>query len=478
MRDSNVSLNDENFIFKNSMYIPKRTQRVEEDTDNSEEKEINLETSNIENSINLNEKKQDVNFSSITNHEKEKDEQNIKKKKQQGNILINSSFLEKKKNKVFYVKIDKEKSDKEGHIVYEISLIIYNQKKEIDKNILCYRRYNNFNTFYNILKIRYPHFIFPKLSPKNSAKTLGTNITSKVLTTKIYNNEAFLEQRRNELQYFINEVRNHPYIGKGDEIKKFLYDATFDEQYFNSLGNYFDYPECMKKINNAGIINQGMKCVTNIFNYYTGRKSTDKNERKIEKKISEIEQKVTNNIEKYKSTFNEIKTIYECLKEEKKEKEFLCNNLLYLKSENIHKENNLDKKKFNELIEINQEFKNDYYKEYLNFFENEILYCLDFCILDIKGEIKAIQRYKTFMENYNKIISYKKQNKECNEILEEQTKIKKDIDIYEETLVREIENIEEKYTKIFKDIIHKLSIYLKNSVEIIVRKYENSQVVK
>ena len=287
-----------------------------------------------------------------------------------------------------------------------------------------------------------------------------------------------MEQRRNELQYFINEVRNHPYIGKGDEIKKFLYDSTFDEQYFNSLGNYFDYPECMKKINNAGIINQGMKCVTNIFNYYTGRKSTDKNERKIEKKISEIEQKVTNNIEKYKSTFNEIKTIYECLKEEKKEKEFLCNNLLYLKSENIHKENNLDKKKFNELIEINQEFKNDYYKEYLNFFENEILYCLDFCILDIKGEIKAIQRYKTFMQNYNKIISYKKQNKDCNEILEEQTKIKKDIDIYEETLVREIENIEEKYTKIFKDIIHKLSIYLKNSVEIIVRKYENSQVVK
>ena len=234
----------------------------------------------------------------------------------------------------------------------------------------------------------------------------------------------------------------------------------------------------MKKINNAGIINQGMECVSNIFNYYTGRKTTDKNERMLEKKISEIEQKVTKNIEKYKLTFNEIKTIYECLKEEKKEKEFLCNNLLYLKSENIHKENNLDKKKFNELIEINQGFKNDNYKEYLNFFENEIFYCLDFCLLDIKGEIKAIQRYKTFMQIYSKIINYKKQNKDCKEILEEQTKIKKDIDIYENTLLREIENIEEKYTKIFKYIIFKLSIYLKNSVEIIVRKYENSQVVK
>jgi len=478
MRESNSSLNDESFTIKNSMYIPKRTQRVEEDTDNSEEREINLETSNIENSINLNDKKQDVNFSSIMNYEKEKEGDNNKKKIQQGNRFINSSFLEKKKNKAFYVKIDKEKSSKEGHIVYEISLIIYNQKKEIEKNILCYRRYNNFNAFYNILKIRYPHFIFPKLSPKNSTKTLGTNITSKVLANKIYNNEAFLEQRRNELQYFINEVNNHASIGKGEEIKKFLYDATFDEQYFNSLGNYFDYPECMKKINNAGIINQGMECVSNIFNYYTGRKNTDKNERMLEKKISEIEQKVIKNIEKYKLTFNEIKTIYECLKEEKKEKEFLCNNLLYLKSENIHKENNLDKKKFNELIEINQGFKNDNYKEYLNFFENEIFYCLDFCLLDIKGEIKAIQRYKTFMQIYSKIINYKKQNKDCKEILEEQTKIKKDIDIYENTLLREIENIEEKYTKIFKDIIHKLSIYLKNSVEIIVRKYENTQVVK
>jgi hypothetical protein len=295
--------------------------------------------------------------------------------------------------------------------------------------------------------------------------------------------EAFLEQRRKELQYFINEIYNHSIIGKGEEFKKFIKEAKFDSQYFNSLSNFFDYPEFSKKMNNNDIFNQSMKKITNAFNYYTGRKSLDKNERINEKKILEKKNKIKENIEKYTMTLNEIKTIYECLKEEKKEKIFLSNNLLYLKSENNNdddNDDNNDKKKFNELIEIEREFNHEIvYDEYFRFFENEIVYSLNFCLLDLKGEKKAIERYSLFIENYKKIINYKIQDKDNKGILEEQNKIKKDIEKYENTLISEMERVEEKYNKIYRDIIHKLCLYLNNTTnDLSIKKYENSSIVK
>ena len=451
-----------------SLYIPNQVQRVKKedlDLDNSlnEEKEINLDSDIKNNTDSLKQndneeiiKQQKSNISSLSNivDNNNNINNNSKKSSIHGNKI--SLNMERKKNVSIYLKIDKEKSAKEGYTIYEIS--IENKKSnEIEKKILCYRRYDNFNNFYEVLKIRYPHYIFPKLSPKK-------------ILAKVYDDKIFLELRKNELQYFLNEIFNHKIIGKSEEMKNFL-NGKFDKQYFNSIGAHFDYSGCIKKINNAGLINQGVNGVTSLFNYFTGKKTQDNSERENTKKIFAKNEITNKKIEKYSLTLNELKTFHEALKEEYKESKFICNNLLFLKREN-NNENDLIKKNFNNIIEINQAFNNEIYDEFLKFFENEIIYPLSCCILDLEGEKKAIERYNKFLVDYNNIINCKK--KEDNEILEEQIKIKKDIELYEETLLQEIDRVEEKNNKIYDDIIHRLSIFLNNHTEITINKYKNS----
>jgi len=474
MRDSEMSdeksirIDDDSSIIQgigDSLYIPNQVQRVKKedaDFDNSsnEEKEINLDCDIKSNTSSLkqNDKEEIINqqksnISSLSNIVTNNNN-NSKKTSLHGNRI--SLNMEKKKNASIYLKIDKEKSAKEGYTIYEIS--IENKKSnEIEKKILCYRRYDNFNNFYEVLKIRYPHYIFPKLSPKK-------------ILAKVYDDEIFLELRKNELQYFLNELYNHKIIGKSEEMKNFL-NGKFDKQYFNSIGGYFDYSGCIKKINAVGLINQGVNGVTNLFNYFTGKKTQDNSERENTKKIFSKSETTNKKIEKYSLTLNELKVFHEALKEEYKESKFICNNLLFLKREN-NNENNIEKKNFNNIIEINQAFENEIYEEFLTFFENEIIYSLSCCILDLEGEKKAIERYNKFLTDYNNIINYNK--KENNEILEEQIKIKKDIKLYEETLLQEIDRVEEKNNRIYDDIIHRLSIFLNNHTEITINKYKNS----
>ena len=453
-----------------SIYVPRQTEIMinKEGNDNSlnEEKEIILD-----NDINkIKENDSQIKLSIISNSLSNiKDTKKREEKSEISKIIfngnrINTLILEKKKNIELHLKIDKDKSSKEGHTIYEISTIVKNEKK-LEKNILCYRRYNNFNSLYELLKRRYPHYIFPRLSPK-------------LYTNKVIDNENLEIKRRNELEYFINEIYNHYKIGKGEEIKKFLKVTKFDQQYFENLSNYFDYPEFLKKKNEIGLINIGVNSVTSIVNYFIGKKTEEKKKRIISKKILEKEEIIDSKIKKYNLTLDEIKNIFNCLKAENKEKKSLCNNLLYLKNDNYCNENNKIIKNFNELIEINQGFNNEIYEENLKLFENEIVDPLDFCILDLEGEIRAIQRFKIFLQNYNQIINYKSQDKDNKAMLEEQIRIKEDINLYEETLIKEIERVEEKYTKAYNDIIHKLCIILSNSTEILIEKYKNSHFVK
>jgi hypothetical protein len=136
---------------------------------------------------------------------------------------------------------------------------------------------------------------------------------------------------------------------------------------------------------------------------------------------------------------------------------------------------NLDIKQFNELTDINQDYNTDKNIEY---FQTDIINPLDFCLLDLMGEKKAIKRYSFFLENYNNIINYKKQDKDSNVILEEQTKIKNDIEIYEETLINEIDRVEENVTKIYNDIINRLCIYFINSTKKQIDNYNKIYIEK
>jgi hypothetical protein len=289
-----------------------------------------------------------------------------------------------------------------------------------------------------------------------------------------------LEKRRKELEYFINEIYNHNIMGKGVEIKKFLNEIKFDKDYLENLGNFYDYPETIKKINESGngLINMGVNSITNMIYYFGGKNSINKNERENSKKILGQKEKVQKKIEKFNLTFVEIKNIYDCLKNENKEIKSLCNNLSYLNNEINSNDNNINKKNFNEIIIINQEFDNERYEYITKVFEEEILNRLDFCILDLEGQKRAIERYDSFLQNYNKIVNYKIKPEDSKKLLEEKTKIKDDINIFEETLINELERVEENITKIFNDIIHKICIVLKDSTEIIKDKYKNSYMAK
>ena len=482
--NKSIRLDDDTKSYKDleeSLYLPKQTLIVKNSDDSSftEEKEINLENSKSNISLKENNKKEkndqltkNINEKSVINEMEKKFE---KSKITLGN-RINSLILEKKKNIALHLKIDKDKSSKKGYTVHEISKIIESKESNIEKNILCFRRYDNFNSLFKLLEAKYPHYIFPSVPQKNPS------INNINIIKDTQKDDNFLEKRKNELEYFINEIYNHSKIGKGEEIKKFLNETSFDKDYFKNLINYFDYPESMKQINNKGLIGKGIESITNTlantYNYYMGKENAGKKDG-ISKKFIEIKEKVEKKLEKYKQTYNNIKDILKCLKSESTEKKSLNNNLLNLKNENNNENNSY--KTFIKLIEINQEFNNnnnDKYEEDLKIFENKIVNPLDFSILDLEGEKTAIERYEKFNETYNYIINYKIGNNDSKIILEEQSKIKKDIKIYEEILEKEIERIEENNTKIYNEIIHNLCIFLQNYTKIFIEKYKNSSVFK
>ena len=373
---------------------------------------------------------------------------------------INYMMLETDTNNNLHLRQDKERSEQKGYTVYEISKII-----EDKKHILCYRRYDNFSKFYEALKIRYPHYIIPKLSPKK-------------IMAKVYDDQVFIEQRRKELEFFINEIDSHDVMGKSEELQKFLNGANFDKQYFNSLLKSFDYPETLKKINeNKGIITKGMKGVSDIYNYFVGNKTQKDNQRENAKKIFEKTENLDKKLEKYNSIYEEIKIIYKSFIDEREEKKFMINNLLFMKNEGNY-ENNSVKNKFNELVELNQNYNFKKSDKFLQTFEAKIVDSLNFCVLYLNGEQKAIKRYKNFLENYNEIINYQKQEKDSNKIDIEQNNIKTDIETYENNLLKEIEKIEDKTNKEYENIIHTLIMSLKDSTGEFVELYENSNFVK
>ena len=475
MRESNISdvssIQNSNYSsnrkdYEDSIVIQKQVQTIKgKDDEDISFSSFNNSMISVNKSIN---NQEDSNNSkvidkqnSIASDDDNKIKLNNKNKKttKLGN-KINYMMLETDTNNNLHLRQDKERSEQKGYTVYEISKII-----EDKKHILCYRRYDNFSKFYEALKIRYPHYIIPKLSPKK-------------IMAKVYDDQVFIEQRRKELEFFINEIDSHDVMGKSEELQKFLNGANFDKQYFNSLLKSFDYPETLKKINeNKGIITKGMKGVSDIYNYFVGNKTQKDNQRENAKKIFEKTENLDKKLEKYNSIYEEIKIIYKSFIDEREEKKFMINNLLFMKNEGIY-ENNSVKNKFNELVELNQNYNFKKSDKFLQTFEAKIVDALNFCILYLNGEQKAIKRYKNFLENYNEIINYQKQEKDSNKIDIEQNNIKTDIETYENNLLKEIEKIEDKTNKEYENIIHTLIMSLKDSTGEFVELYENSNFVK
>ena len=390
------------------------------------------------------------------NEEKiEKEEKREEKMRRKKNIYIKPENLNRgneiiinKQKDVIIVELDKGKSNYNNYDVYQLSLLNdnknnYNSNKEI--KILCYRRYKDFYIFYQTLKRRFPECIFPRLSQRNFIKT------------KILEDPVFIENRRKELQFFINKLYFHDKIGKSEEFANFLYKATFDDEYYKSLQKKHIYPVCKKILKEQGYINKGWEKVKDIF-----IRSAELKRSEMEQKIFNGEKEYSKKLNKYSNLLKEIKVLSDTADEETRIYKDISNNLMYLKDDNSisfsKSDNELNKNKFNTLININEKFA-DILKDNNIKILAELVDPLNYCILYIEGIMRAYKRYNKFFSKCKQIHAIYETTKD-KDVLEEIEKIKSDKKEFEETLCDEIQ----KYDKenIYEKIIDKILLYIKN----------------
>ena len=194
-------------------------------------------------------------------------------------------------------------------------------------------------------------------------------------------------------------------------------------------------------------------------------------EKEILKRQKEFSEK---NI-KYKELLNDIKNIYDNVEETKKEYKNISNNLLYLKDDNNienEKEEENYKNDFNELIDLNINFSELYdnnSKKYLI----DIIDQLDYCILDVEGINRAIDRFASFIKEYEKVINTKSSNKY---VIEEKNRIENDKGEFERFLLKDLKKYDQENEQIYEEIIRKLIYYIKKINEDGIKFFKNINI--
>jgi len=419
--------------------------------------EGNFSNPNVDSS-DENEKKLDINSKSRQenynndNNDNNNDNENLKdnNSSQYRYVTKGNEIFQNKQKDILQIEIDKEKTTQKKFTVYQINLMNDNSinfnnniNETNEKKILCYRRYKDFEKFYNTLKIRYPHCVFPRLSQKN-------------YKNKLIFDPVFEENRRKELQYFINKLYFHEQIGKSEEFKIFLYYSIFDEEYYNTLPKKYYYPVCEKYKNDKGYLSIGMEKLSGFFYKPKDYKKSD-----LEISILEREEEFKNKDTRYNELYKEIKLLFDSADEEAKEYKIMSNNILYLKDNNsiMYKNNENDniKNKFNELINLNKNFAVIIENNSIVYL-SEILDQLNNCILDVEGINKAIERYIKFNDDFKKMQEIDIKNNKY--ILEEKEKAKYDKSEFEKSLYDDIQKYDNENNKIYEEIMQKIVFYI------------------
>ena len=429
-----------------------------DNSDNFGGKSVDSEE-NDNNNLNNNTKKDENEIKDESQKKNENDKANIKKEQQNSltdeRKIINlnngnsiSSLKINRKKDVILIEIDEEKTNRNKYTVYQLIELknnsnfnmndIDSKNQNNEKSILCYRRYSDFDKFYNVLKLRYPHCIFPRLSLKGF---------------KFNEDKIFLENRRKELQYFINRLYFHEEISKSEEFKHFI-NSVFDPQYYDNLPKKYSYPECEKVNNDKGYFSLGMNKIKGFFGNAKVHTQSE-SEREILKREEEFKNKVT----KYNELLKDIKILYESAEETKKEYKIISNNFLYVKGDNnkdIENDEDNCKNIFNELIDLNQNISKIYEdntKKYLM----DIIDQLNYCILDVEGINRAIERFNNFIKEYEKVKNTKNANKY---VTIEKNNIDNDKDEFERFLVNDLKKYDKENEQIYEQIIQKLTFYI------------------
>ena len=352
-----------------------------------------------------------------------------------------SSFNSEKKKDAIILEVDEEKTKRNNFTVYQLIEIkqdsnSYNKKT---KKILCYRRYSEFDKFYNKLKSRYPHCIFPRLSQKLYIKK---------------EDPINVENRRKELQYFLNRLYYHEEISKSEEFKRFI-NSTFDAQYFDNLPNKYSYPESFKANNDQSYWNFGMKKIKGLFSNTKEHTQSEK-----EKQILSREEEFKNKSTKYSDLLKDIKNLYENVEATKNEYKLISNNMLFLKDDKNKKDDNDDedyKNNFNELIDLNKNLSEIYDNNTKNDLV-DIIDQLNYCILDVEGINRAIERFRNFIKDYETVKNAKAVNKYVSE---EKSKVEHDKEDFEDNILKDLKKYDRENDFIYEQIIEKLINYIK-----------------
>ena len=443
-----------------------------DNSDNFAEKSVDSEE-NDNNNLNNNTKKDENEIKDESQKKNENDKANIKKE-QQNNLtderkVINlnngnsiSSLQINRKKDVILIEIDEEKTSRNKYTVYQLIELknnsnfnmndIDSKNQNNEKSILCYRRYSDFDKFYNVLKLRYPHCIFPRLSLKGF---------------KFNEDKIFLENRRKELQYFINRLYFHEEISKSEEFKHFI-NSVFDPQYYDNLPKKYSYPECEKVNNDKGYFSLGMNKIKGFFG-----NAKVHNQSEGEREILKREEEFKNKVNKYNELLKDIKILYESAEETKKEYKIISNNFLYVKGDNNKDmENDEDNCKniFNELIDLNQNISKIYEDNTKNYLM-DIMDQLNYCILDVEGINRAIERFNSFIKEYEKVNNTKNANKYVSI---EKSKIEKDKDEFERILLNDLKKYDKENKQIYELIIQKLIFYIHKINEEELKAFNNT----
>ena len=398
------------------------------------------------------------------------DDKNISEKSnttESSNLNKGNELIFNRRNDLIHIEIDKEKTSQKGYTVYQLNFINNNSKnyninisiKNNEKKILCFRRYKDFEKFYNTLKIRFPHCIFPRLSEKN------------YVMAKVRDDPTFIENRRKELQYFINKLYFHEQIGKSEEFKHFISYSTFDEQYYDNLPKKYFYPECEKVNNDKGYWSKGVEKFSSYFS-----KPKENKQSEFEKNILNREEEFKFKITQYNDLLKEIRILYETSEEEINEYKIISNNLLYLKdngsSSNSKNEEDINKTKFNELINLTKNLSDILSSNSIDYL-SEILDQLNYCILDVGGINRAIERYINFIKEYKKIKEINVKNNKY--IIEEKAQADIDKNEFEKSLLDDIQKYDKENKNKYEEIIEKIILFIKNINENNDKAFETSQ---
>jgi hypothetical protein len=233
-----------------------------------------------------------------------------------------------------------------------------------EEKIKCHRRYDNFDKFYNKLKKKYPYYLIPKLAPKNS------------LTKILSSDDYFYENRKMQLNYFLNYLCNHDTISHSKDFTKFVNETEFDEEYFTNEENILnDFPFSLN-ISSDNIKNK-------IFGVFSGIFGKNENLREISNEeilLKKMETHYKGLLEKYKGMKENIINYIKSLKISENIYRNLANACFYLKDSLVDVDKSLlSFKAYNELTsQISQTNRENYYTNGL--------------IIEIKFEVK----YKYF----------------------------------------------------------------------------------